>query len=145
MGHTQATTKAVEAAHRLLALVKVWWQRGAGSELDGLAPGEIERIARDIGLSMSDLERLARRDHDASHLLLDRLVQLGIKPVDLESAGLLRDMQRTCGLCDSKATCKHDLAERPEDSAWIQYCPNSAELSDQAAAASSRQKKSGAH
>jgi hypothetical protein len=36
----------------------------------------------------------------------------------------LRDMQRLCAMCEAKGRCARDLAERPDDPTWREYCPN---------------------
>jgi len=104
------------------------WIGGGNSSLGRMSDAEVARIAHDIGLSQSDLERLSEQKDDASLLLNDRLKLLGLEPARLAEAGYLRDLQRTCGMCDSKGVCAHDLQERPESGDWTDYCPNSSVL-----------------
>jgi hypothetical protein len=37
---------------------------------------------------------------------------------------LARDLERTCGCCEEKGICKHDLARDPAGDGWKDYCPN---------------------
>jgi len=38
------------------------------------------------------------------------------------------DMQRTCACCNEKGVCEKDLADRPDDPVWKNYCPNAVTL-----------------
>jgi hypothetical protein len=100
--------------------------RSALSELDRTSPAETARIAHDLGLSSSDLVRLADRGPNAADLLSNRLEALHIDADKLvhEQPAALRDMQRLCAMCEAKGRCARDLAERPDDASWRQYCPN---------------------
>jgi hypothetical protein len=55
---------------------------------------------------------------------------LGIARADIErlAQGLMRDLERTCACCNDKGACKQDLAKRPDDPAWNDYCPNTISL-----------------
>ena len=97
------------------------------AELGNLDPGELKRIARDMGLTGADLRRLAKSGPHAADLLRERLAQLDLDPDHVELA-VLRDLQRCCSECESKGRCAHDLRERPESSEWHRYCPNSSTL-----------------
>lgn len=92
-----------------------------------LPPGEIEAIARDVGMSTGELHELIDRGPEAARLLYERLARLGIEPADIERLGLgmIRDLERTCSGCGAKGVCEHDMAERPGDDRWKQYCGNS--------------------
>jgi transcriptional regulator with XRE-family HTH domain len=95
------------------------------SELDHMPVEEVARLARDLGVSEGDLERLERGSDDEALLLMRRLAVLGIDAKELAAAGYMRDLQRTCALCDCKEICVHDLEARPESDEWQSYCPNS--------------------
>ncbi|MFM9942733.1 MAG: hypothetical protein ACKVP7_24925 [Hyphomicrobiaceae bacterium] len=115
------TSKLRQIATRLAE----WWARPPGqSELDGVSAEEVARMAADLGLSASDLERLAARDNAASLLLYRRLAQLGLSREDIEEAGFRRDLERTCGLCAEHGDCLHDLEMRADSDEWRAYCPN---------------------
>jgi hypothetical protein len=116
------------AVHHFLSRLRDWWRRR--SELDTMDPEELERIAKDLGMTGPELKNLAARGPDAAHLLYERMQVLGLTKVDVErvAQGLMRDMERTCACCDEKGVCEKDLAARPDDPAWAGYCPNAAAL-----------------
>ena len=89
---------------------------------DSAAP-ETSRIARDLGLSLTELRDLAGRDQHSADLLLCRLATLNINPAKIEPA-VMRDLQRCCSLCREKALCAHELEDRPRQANWPSYCPN---------------------
>lgn len=101
-------------------------------ELAWLPEQELKLIAQDIGASMSELERLTRSRKDGQLLYL-RLAQLELDGATLKEQGYLRDLERTCALCDSQRTCQHDLNERPDSDEWERFCPNSGVLNSIAA------------
>lgn len=101
-----------------------YWQRRAGlDELGTIDAGELNRIAQDSGLSMADLIAVAKRGADSTALLDRRLLDLGIERNRIDAA-VLRDLQRCCSACDSKAQCEHELEDQPKNAAWPRYCPN---------------------
>ena len=116
---------AVEA---LLIRIRDWWQRH--NELSGLGPKELERVASELGMSVSALEDLVERGPDAANRLSERLHALGLSQADVENAadGVMRDLQRTCACCNEKGHCERDLLRRPEDAHWQSYCPNATTL-----------------
>jgi len=91
-------------------------------EFDSAAP-ETSRIARDLGLSLSELRDLAGRDQHSADLLLCRLQGLNIDAAKVEPA-VMRDLQRCCSLCRDKVLCAHELEDRPRQANWPSYCPN---------------------
>jgi hypothetical protein len=121
---------AYSSVEALLTHLRQRWR--ARQELAHIDPGELARIAGDLGMTPADLEMLAERGPDAAHLLYERMALLGIKPDDVENAahGLLRDLEKTCACCHEKGTCEKDMARRPQDPRWQGYCPNALELED---------------
>jgi hypothetical protein len=115
----------------IFAALARWW-RGR-NEVDALAGEDLDKMARDVGLSASDLRTLLRRPDEEHLLLYRRMEALHIDPHDLawlESA-LLRDMQKVCTMCESRRTCLRDLKRDPDDlhnQDWRDYCPNVATL-----------------
>jgi uncharacterized protein YjiS (DUF1127 family) len=109
-------------------VVRAWqvWRRRQRALAELADREQLGDIARDVGLSRSEVCILAGKWPDSSDLLSHRLEQ-----VSLDSAGLkqtepqvLRDLQRTCGLCASKRMCSRDFARRPSGAKWEEYCPN---------------------
>ncbi len=98
-------------------------RRAAVAELQALGDTELERLVQDAGLTFGDVLALAKQNASSAAMLYRRLEQVGI---DLKSIdpNMLRDMQRCCSFCDSKARCEHDLDHRPKAANWPDYCPN---------------------
>jgi hypothetical protein len=111
-----------------------WWRSWNGrrrtlADLDGCGPAEMERIARDVGVS-GDLSILAGKWPDAADLLYWRMneIKLDRKEVTQAEPQVMRDLQRVCTVCGSKRRCEHQLANNPSDPAWQKYCPNATTL-----------------
>src|SRR5262249_12017672 len=124
-----------------------WWRswrgrRRAMADLDGCGPAEVERIARDVGVSGADLSILAGQWPDASDLLYSWISGIKLERMDGTHADqqVMRDLQRVCTVCGSKRRCEHELAKNPSDPAWQKYCPNATTLSALAAARAARAK-----
>jgi hypothetical protein len=115
-------------------IVELWheWTRNAAcpSDLAACSLDEVDRWARDVGLSANELQRLARRGPHASDLLFRRMAALDLNPeevAEVDRATFL-DLERVCTFCDCKGRCKRDFARRPDDAEWEDYCPNVATL-----------------
>jgi hypothetical protein len=119
-----------QAGNSILARTAAWWRewsrrRSAADELETCG-ADVEFIARDVGLSPTELRVIAAKRPDATNLLHERLAVLG---VDLDrlsrsSPEVLRDLERVCTVCDSKRRCVHDLTNAPEHPRWRDYCHN---------------------
>jgi len=111
-----------------------WWHdlRAARMRLRELQRygDNVGHIARDVGLSRSDLYAMATKRPDAADQHKRRLAAL-----DIDRAALLhrhprvaRDLERVCSLCGQKRRCERDLASRLNDPVWRTYCPNTQTL-----------------
>ena len=90
---------------------------------------EIERIARDFGMSASDLHRLASLGSGSADLLLRRMATLNLDEDEVsQRTRTFQDLQRVCSMCESHRRCARDLASDPANPAWKDYCPNAATL-----------------
>jgi hypothetical protein len=118
------------AVRTLLSRVRDWWR--TQDELRLLNSQELGRVAWDLGLSGDALKDLVARGPDAAHLLYARMQALGMSEADVELAahGVLRELQKTCALCNDKTVCEKDLAKHPDDPVWKSYCPNAVTLED---------------
>lgn len=105
------------------SLARFWRRRARVEELRALDNAMLAQLAEDVGISPAELLSLASYDEDSADLLLKRLGEMGIDPGRIDPA-ILRDLKRCCMQCDSKATCKRELDERPAKAAWPAYCPN---------------------
>lgn len=108
------------------------WRHSTARSLDltDRSDFEVDRMARDVGLTPHDLQRLADRGGHAADLLLCRMAALDLNPqeVDEVDRATLLDLERVCSNCDCKGRCRRDLARRPDDAVWEDYCPNVATL-----------------
>jgi hypothetical protein len=110
-----------------------WWRNwkagdAARQELAGCGDNETAHIARDIGVSTSELRTLAGRWPDSANLLERRIATLGLAPVAYAEPETVRDLQRVCGQCASEARYERDLDSDERDRAWRDYCPSAATL-----------------
>jgi hypothetical protein len=102
-----------------------WWRswNGRGREmadLNGCGPAEMERIARDVGVSGGDLSVLAGKWPDSVDSLYWRMNEIKLDRREITHADpqVMRDLQRVCTVCGSKRRCEHALAKNPSDPAW---------------------------
>ena len=126
----------------IVGAIAEWWRRWTkarsdSSKLECCGPGEVERLAKDLGISASDLRLLASYGPDEDELLLGRMAVLGLDPDELarSETSTLHDLQRLCTMCRSHGRCARDLARdlardsgAPESREWLDYCPNAATL-----------------
>jgi hypothetical protein len=120
-----------------------WWRNWIGKcrdmvDLERCGSAEVERIARDVGVSGADLAILAGKWPDAGDLLYWRMNEINLDRKEITQAEpqVMRDLQRVCTVCGSKRRCEHELAKNPSDPAWQKYCPNATTLSALATRAS---------
>ncbi len=105
------------------------WMTG-NSQLKCCGEETVERMARDVGVSASELRRLASLGPDSADLLLRRMKALDLDPNEVSRATpeAFRDLQRTCSMCESHRRCARDLARDSAVPVWKDYCPNAATL-----------------
>jgi hypothetical protein len=113
-----------EGWHRTLVRRKVL------NELAACPPGEVQRIACEVGLSGGDLRQLCRSDFAPSELLPQRMEQLGIDVEFVRQASPMtfRDLSSVCGACGASRRCARDLARGDVQSGLDTYCANGATL-----------------
>ncbi len=119
----------------LIDAISKWWlnwteRRSALSELRCYAEEEIERSAKDLGVSAAEIHKLVSRGPEAANLLLRRMAALDLDRNEVSRAQPqdFRDLQRVCTLCESRRRCVRDLARDAADPAWQDYCPNAETL-----------------
>lgn len=110
-----------------------WWRNwtardAALGELGCCDCDETAHIARDVGVSVSELRTLAGRWPDAPNLLERRLAGSGLSVEGIAHSEVVRDLQRVCGQCDAGARCERDLDKDEHERVWRDYCPNVATL-----------------
>jgi hypothetical protein len=107
-----------------------WIRSGSAPELKCCGEDEVERMAKDIGLSASELRRFAALGPHSADLLLRRMAALGLdgNEVSRTETRTFQDLQRVCTMCEDKRWCRRDLARDSADPVWRDYCPNAATL-----------------
>jgi hypothetical protein len=131
MSHSAQTGEGPGFVHRFAHWWRSWkGRRRAIVDLDDCGPAEVERIARDVGVSGADLSILAGKWPDAADLLYWRMNEINLDRMEITQADpqVMRDLQRVCTVCGSKRRCEHELANNPSDPAWQRYCPNATTL-----------------
>jgi len=121
----------LEGVSGLVERVRRSWQRSrnrrrAINELAACPPGELRRIASDVGLCGDDLRQLCRNDFGPSELLPQRLELLGIDPEYVRHAepSTYRDLARLCASCQASRRCARDLARGDVQAGMDSYCLN---------------------
>lgn len=110
------------------------WTRGLSSrftrarELRSLDPQELGGIARDLGITVPELFRLASQGVNIEWLLEKRLAEMGLSESLMRARHpkVLRDLDRVCGNCASAKRCASDFAQNK--SGRSAYCPNTQTL-----------------
>ncbi len=121
----------VEHASDFLTRLRQTWRRAlskrrAINELAACPPGELRRIAYDVGLSGDDLRRLSCSHLGPSELLPQRLQLLGLDPefVRHTAPTAFRDLARVCASCKVSRRCARDLARGDVQAGMDGYCLN---------------------
>lgn len=112
--------------------IELWLRRRReNAELAAMEAGERERVARDLGVSTSELDYLVRESHDPAQLPR-MLAALGIDGEALRRVqpALLRNMRRTCSLCGEVERCRQEFREGMAPLTYGAFCPNTAELDE---------------
>jgi hypothetical protein len=104
----------------------------ANNELASCPPGELRRIAAEVGVSTTDLRQLCQNHVGPSELLPQRLNMLGIDAnyLQQEMPLTLRDLARVCSACQASRRCARDLARGDVEAGMASYCLNGATLDD---------------
>src|SRR6516225_9651895 len=91
----------------LTKAISQWWREwtrraSARFELKCCGEEEVERMAKDIGLSSSELRRLANLGPDSADLLLRRMAALDLdrNEVSRTEPRTFQDLQRVCTMCN---------------------------------------------
>jgi hypothetical protein len=102
----------------------------AAQELRNIGENEVSAIARDLGVSKTELKSLAKRDPSFPKLLKKLLSTLAIDAEALQEANsaLVRDMQKVCAFCQNTRRCRKELKEGSASEHFHDYCPNSPNL-----------------
>ena len=94
-------------------------------EVSRLDSREIDAVARDLNVSSAELVSLMLSSSESLESLGKRLAYEGLPQESLAVShpAELRDMQRICSQCHSKARCARDLRHK-RMATPSKYCPN---------------------
>ena len=94
--------------------------------LSQCSPDEVNQIAKDIGVSVSQLQNIVAKGPGAADLLRKMLVALHVDPdvIAQSDPAVMRDLQRLCAACDHKGRCRHELAAGTAAEHFHDFCPN---------------------
>lgn len=119
----------------MVAAVSNWWsgwrsRNSALMDLKCAGADQIERMAKDVGISAPELCTLVSRGPEAANLLLRRMAAIDLDRTEVSRTepATFQDLQRVCTMCDSKRRCRRDLEHDPAAPGWVDYCPNAATL-----------------
>ena len=108
------------------ALAKWWRDWTEGTRFEDCAEWDVERMAKDTGVSPAELRRLVNLGEDSADLLVQRMAALDLDRSEVSATApkTLQDLQRVCSFCKDHRRCALDLARDSADPAWKDYCPN---------------------
>jgi hypothetical protein len=98
-------------------------------ELRSIDDRQLDQIAREFGMSKSDLYALCASRAPTGDLLRQRLAEFDLSEEMLarRHPEVLRDLQRVCGTCATTSRCAHDFAAHKPGNR-DEYCPNTCTL-----------------
>ncbi len=114
----------------ILQWCRDWAGSGPETQLKCFGDAEVERIAKDVGVSASELRTLAMFGPEAADLLLRRMAALDLDRTEVAriEPQTFQDLQRVCIMCEHHRRCARDFASDSASEAWKDYCPNAATL-----------------
>jgi hypothetical protein len=124
----------VEAALKAIADWVTSYRKAIGfnNEFGMCGPDEVMRMAKDIGVTPSQLQYLVRKGPDSANLLKRMLVALHVDPkiiADMDPL-VMREMQWLCIACNNKKRCEHELAKGTATKHFHEFCPNAMSIDE---------------
>lgn len=98
----------------------------ASAELARLSHGDIDGMARDLGVSQSDLRDVLPRGTDNTKLMeaMMRARGLDVDRVAHLAGAAMRDLELTCTRCGAATRCRRELAAGTADADCHEFCGN---------------------
>jgi len=131
MLESKARDTRYPAVELLLDAVAGWIRKyrtthGILNDLAQCSPDDIIKIAKDLGLPATDLRGLTAKAPGAVDAVPEMLSALSVEPVALADSdpATMRDLQRTCILCEQKNRCRHELENGTAARHFREFCPN---------------------
>ena len=95
-------------------------------QLDAIGPDEVAAMARDIGITATQLRELSSKGDHATASLRNLLIALKVDPKEFGKTDphIAREMQWLCVHCSNKAQCTFDLSIGIAATTFRNICPN---------------------
>ena len=124
----------VEAALKAIADWVTGYRNAIGfnNEFGMCGPDEVMRMAKDIGVTPSQLQELVRKGLDSANLLNRMLVALHVDPkiiADMDPL-VMREMKWLCITCNNKKRCERELAKGTATEHFHEFCPNAVSIDE---------------
>ena len=105
---------------------------GFNDEFAMCGPDEVMRMAKDIGVTPSQLQQLVRKGPDSANLLKCMLVALHVDPKIIAGMDslVMREMQWLCITCNNKKRCEHEFAKGTTNKHFHEFCPNAVSIDE---------------
>ena len=103
---------------------------GFNSEFGMCGPDEVMRMAKEIGVTPSQLHELVSKGPGNANLLKTMLVALHVDPKVLADMDplIMRELRWLCITCSNKKRCEHELAKGTATEHFREFCPNAVSL-----------------
>ena len=103
---------------------------GFSSEFGMCGPDEVMRMAKEIGVTPSQLHELVSKGPGNANLLNTMLVALHVDPKVLADMDplIMRELRWLCITCSNKKRCEHELAKGTATEHFREFCPNAVSL-----------------
>ena len=100
------------------------------NEFGMCGPDEVMRMAKEIGVTPSQLHELVSKGPGTANLLKTMLVALHVDPKVLADMDplIMRELQWLCITCSNKKRCEHELAKGTATEHFREFCPNAVSL-----------------
>ena len=105
---------------------------GFNNEFAMCGPDEVMRMAKDIGVTPSQLQELVRKGPDSAKLLKRMLIAMHVDPKIIANMDplVMRELQWLCMTCSNKKRCEHELAKGTATEHFREFCPNAVSLDE---------------
>ena len=105
---------------------------GFNNEFGMCGPDDVMRMAKEIGVTPSQLHELVSKGPGNANLLKTMLVALHVDPKVLADMDplIMRELKWLCITCSNKKRCEHELAKGTATEHFREFCPNAVSLDE---------------
>jgi hypothetical protein len=95
------------------------------NELSSMSSSDLQFLAADIGVTVTDLREVVHHVRDHSDLMDKMMLAHGLDPEWVRRAFVgVRDMERTCARCRDSGTCFRELKAGTAGARYHVFCAN---------------------